>query len=71
MSISPDSQTDPQLGQVYRARVKLDRNYVTKEGQKVFFKAGQTANAEIVTRDRRIVDVLLDPIKQIQNDVNL
>jgi hemolysin D len=71
MSISPDSQTDPQLGQVYRARVKLDRNYVTKDGQKVFFKAGQTANAEIVTRDRRIVDVLLDPIKQIQNDVNL
>lgn len=71
ISISPDSQPHPQLGQVYRAQIKLDQNYVTKDRQKIFFKPGQTAIAEIVTRDRRIADVLFDPIKQLQNNINL
>jgi hemolysin D len=71
VAISPDTQTDNQLGQVYRVEVKLERNYVTKEGQTIAFKTGQTATAEIVTRQRRIADLLLDPIKQLRGGVSL
>ncbi len=71
VSISPDSQPNEQLGQVYKVEVQLDRNYITKDHQKVMFKAGQTAAAEIVTRNRRIIDVLVDPLKQMQGELNL
>lgn len=66
--ISSDAKTDEQAGAVYRLEVFLDRNYVIYNQQKVFFKAGQTANAEIVTRQRRIADILLDPIRKLQQD---
>lgn len=65
--ISPDAKLDEKLGQVYRMEVELDRNYVMKDNQKVFFKSGQTASVEIVTRQRRVMDVLLEPIHQLQN----
>lgn len=71
ISISPDTETDKQRGQVYRVEVKLEKNYVTKEGQRIPFKRGQTATAEIVTRQRRIADLLLDPIKQLSSGTNL
>ncbi|MGV0024074.1 HlyD family type I secretion periplasmic adaptor subunit [Phormidesmis priestleyi] len=70
-AISADAQPDEKLGQVYRVEVQLDRHSVTKESQKVLFRAGQTATAEIVTRQRRIADILLDPLKQLQGSINL
>jgi hemolysin D len=71
IAISPDTQTDNQLGHVYRVDIKLDKHHVTKDNQRISFKAGQTATAEIVTRQRRIIDLLLDPIKQLRGGVNL
>lgn len=64
--ISPDSNSDPQLGQVYRLDIELDRSTVTKGDQTIALKSGQTATAEIVTRQRRMIDVFLDPIRQLQ-----
>jgi HlyD family secretion protein len=70
--LSADSKPDEKLGPVYRVEVKLERDYVTDKQQKIEFKAGQTATAEIVIRRRRIADILLDPIRQIQKDgINL
>ncbi|HEY9697082.1 MAG TPA: HlyD family efflux transporter periplasmic adaptor subunit [Trichocoleus sp.] len=66
ISVSPDSQVDEQLGTVYRVNIKLDRKFITHEQQEVYLKAGQTAKAEIVTRQRRIIDVLIEPIKRLQ-----
>jgi len=51
---------------VYQVEVALLRNYVTTNHQTIKFKAGQTATAEIITRRRRIADILLDPIRQLQ-----
>lgn len=65
-SISPDTKKDDQLGSVYKVEVALDRNYVTANGQTISFKAGQTGTADIIIRRRRIIDVLLDPIRQMQ-----
>lgn len=71
MTVSPDAQANEKLGQAYRVEVELDRTYVTKEHQKVLFKSGQTATTEIVTRRRRILDLLTEPFKKLQGDVNL
>jgi HlyD family type I secretion membrane fusion protein len=70
-AISSDSKPDQQLGQIYRVEVALNRDYVNAKGQTFKFKPGQTAVAEIVTRRRRIADVLLDPLKKLQGETNL
>lgn len=64
--ISPDAKPHEKLGTVYQVQVQLERNSVASHQGTVKFKAGQTASAEIVLRRRRIVDILLDPIKQLQ-----
>ncbi|NEO69145.1 HlyD family efflux transporter periplasmic adaptor subunit [Moorena sp. SIO3H5] len=71
-SLSADAKTDQQLGSVYEVEVSLNRDYVTENDQMIRFKAGQTAKADIIIRRRRIVDFLLDPIRQLQKGgVNL
>lgn len=66
LTISPDSKLDERLGAVYRVEVALERDYVRTNNQTIQFKAGETATAEIVIRRRRIVDILLDPIRKLQ-----
>lgn len=65
-SISPDAQTDPKLGEVYKLKIKLDRSYIISNGRRIPLKTGQTANAEIVIRQRRIISFLFDPIEQLR-----
>jgi hemolysin D len=71
ITISPDTKPDQQLGQVYRVEVRLDQHHIVKDQQKIPFKAGQTATAEIVTRQRRIAELLFEPLKQMQNGIDL
>lgn len=66
VSISSDAKPDERLGAVYRVEVALDRNYIAAERKNIKFKAGQTATADIIIRRRRIADILLDPIRQLQ-----
>jgi HlyD family secretion protein len=65
-SVSPDAEVDEQLGGVYKTEITLERNYVIENGEKIYFKPGQTANADIIIRDRRIADLFLDPIRQLK-----
>jgi hemolysin D len=62
--IAPDATVDEQLGSGYRVEVALNQS--TIGGQKTSLKAGQTATAEVVTRQRRIIDILFEPLKQLQ-----
>jgi HlyD family secretion protein len=71
-SISANTQTDENLGAVYRVEIELERNYVSDDFKKILFKPGQTASADIVIRHRRIIDLLLEPVKKMQKDgINL
>ena len=71
-SISSDTKSDKELGEIYRVKVNLDRDHITQEGETIKFKAGQTATAEIVIRRRRIVEILLDPFRKLHKDgINL
>ena len=72
ISVSPDAKTDETLGAVYRVNIELERDYVTDRLKKVLFKPGQTATADIVIRKQRIIDILLEPIKKLEQDgINL
>lgn len=66
--LSEDSKPDEKLGEVYRVEIQLEENHVTDKHQPIYFKAGQTATADIITRRQRIIDVVLDPIRKIQSD---
>lgn len=67
-SVSADAKSDEKLGEIYQLDIALDKNYINDEGQTVKFKAGQTATADIIIRHRRIADILIDPIRQLQKD---
>jgi hemolysin D len=69
LAISPNSQVSEKMGQVYRVDIALDRRAVKAYGKTVAFKPGQTASAEIVTRRRRIADVLLEPLQKLRGDM--
>ncbi|MEY4519864.1 MAG: hypothetical protein RLZZ499_2464 [Cyanobacteriota bacterium] len=71
-NISANTKTDEKLGEVYRVEIELERNYVSDDLKKILFKPGQTASADIVIRHRRIIDLLLEPVKKMQKDgINL
>lgn len=66
IAISPDAETDERGNAVYRLKIALDRKAVVHEGRTVQLKPGQTAQAEVVTRQRRLLDIFLDPIKKLR-----
>ncbi|HYD61974.1 MAG TPA: HlyD family efflux transporter periplasmic adaptor subunit [Noviherbaspirillum sp.] len=66
--ISPATKTSPQSKQpVYEGRVALDKekDYYLVGETKYPLRYGMTATAEIVVRERRIIDMALDPFRQI------
>ncbi len=67
-NISPNSEAHEQLGNIYRLEIELDSNHIIKNQEQISFKPGQTVSADVLIRRRRILDVLLDPIKKIQKD---
>jgi HlyD family secretion protein len=50
---------------VYEGRITLDRDHYTVGDSSYPLRYGMTASAEIVVRKRRLIDVALDPFRQI------
>jgi len=65
-AISPDAKNDERLGAVYRVEIALDRSPLANNHPAVHLKAGQTATAEIVIRQKRIAEILLEPIRKLK-----
>ncbi|MEO8409936.1 MAG: HlyD family efflux transporter periplasmic adaptor subunit [Propionivibrio sp.] len=64
--ISPATKPSLQSKQpVYEGRVTLDRQYYLVTDIKYPLRYGMTATAEVVVRERRIIDLALDPFRQI------
>ena len=57
----PNNQTN-----FYEIEVELDRNYIQLSDQTIFLAPGQTATAEVVIRQRRLIDVFLEPFRSLQ-----
>jgi hemolysin D len=72
ISISPDSKTSEtaqgQEEDSYELKVELDKPYILDEGKRIELTPGQTATAEIIVRQRRVIDFFLDPFRKLQED---
>ncbi len=72
ISISPDSKvaetTQGQEDNYYELKVELDKPYILDQGKRIELTAGQTATAEIIVRQRRVIDFFLDPFRKLQED---
>jgi hemolysin D len=69
--ISPDSkivQRGSEQTEVFELEVTLDSTEIQSRGRRIPLTPGQTATAEVIIRQRRIIDFLLDPFKQLQQD---
>ena len=71
LSISPDSKvTETPQGQqeTYELKVELEKPYILDGAKQIELTPGQTATAEVIIRQRRVIDFFLDPFKQLQED---
>jgi hemolysin D len=69
--ISPDSKT-VELGQgqgqseIFELEITLDQMHIENADRRIQLTPGQSATAETIIRQRRIVDFILDPFRQLQ-----
>ena len=64
--ISPATKLSPQTKQpVYEGRVTLEQDHYLVADTKYPLRYGMTATAEVVVRERRLIDLALDPFRQI------
>ncbi|WP_088240973.1 HlyD family efflux transporter periplasmic adaptor subunit [Calothrix rhizosoleniae] len=67
--ISPDSKTkEISQGQVetFQLKISLQHSYIQNHHKPILLSPGQTANAEVIIRQRRVIDFILDPFKKLQ-----
>lgn len=67
--ISPDSKVEsatPGSPETYELRIALDKPYIENGDRRIPLTPGQTAQAEVIVRQRRLIDFLLDPFKKLQ-----
>jgi HlyD family secretion protein len=67
--ISPDSkvnQTPQGNTENFELEVTIDQQYIENGKKRIPLSAGQTANAEVIIRQRRVIDFVLDPFKKLQ-----
>ncbi|MEH2377911.1 MAG: HlyD family efflux transporter periplasmic adaptor subunit [Nostoc sp.] len=69
--ISPDSkvqQTDQANVDTYQLDITIPKPYIQNGDKQIALRPGQTANAEVIVRQRRVIDLILDPFKKLQKD---
>jgi hemolysin D len=72
--ISPDSKVtdNPPLaqtaeqGEFFELDISVDQAYLANAGEKINITPGQTATAEVVIRQRRLIDYFLEPFKKLK-----
>jgi hemolysin D len=67
--LSPDSKVLEANGvqsEVFDLEVTLDRPFIQTPTQKILLTPGQAVTAEVIVRQRRVIDFLLDPFKKLQ-----
>jgi HlyD family secretion protein len=65
--ISPSTQVSANIQQpVYKGRVALERDYFEVEDERILLRYGMRGVAEVVVRRRRIIDLALDPFRNLK-----
>jgi HlyD family secretion protein len=67
--LSPDSkvvQVNGAQSEVFDLEVTLDQPFIQTPTKKILLTPGQAATAEVIVRQRRVIDFLIDPFKKLQ-----
>jgi HlyD family secretion protein len=67
--ISPDSkvsQTPQGNIESFELEIALNQPYIPNGDKRIALTPGQTATAEVIVRQRRLIDYILDPFKKLQ-----
>jgi hemolysin D len=67
--ISPDSkiiETAQGQQEIFELKIELEQGYIEGNHQRITLTPGQTATAEVIIRQRRLIDFVLDPFKKLQ-----
>ena len=67
--VSPNSkiqQTNQGNQEIYELEISLQKPYLENGNKRILLTPGQTANAEVIIRQRRVIDFILDPFKKLQ-----
>lgn len=67
--ISPDSKiTETERGkqETFELKIELEQPYIKGKNKRIILTPGQTATAEVIIRQRRLIDFVLDPFKKLQ-----
>jgi hemolysin D len=67
--VSPDSkmeQTERGRIEVYELEIEPKQSYLSSN-RRIDLTPGQTATAEVIVRQRRVIDFILDPLRKLQN----
>lgn len=67
--ISPDSkvvETSQGNVEMFEVEVALDKPYIQAGNKRIIITPGQTATAEVIVRQRRVIDFMLDPFKKLE-----
>ncbi|BAY09195.1 HlyD family efflux transporter periplasmic adaptor subunit [Calothrix sp. NIES-2098] len=68
--ISPDSKIQPTNSgnlETYELEIALANPYIQTANKRILLTPGQTATAEVIIRQRRVIDFILDPFKKLQS----
>lgn len=64
ISVSSDAIQDEKLGLVFAVRIKLKKNSLWVDGNKMNLTPGMAVTTEIKTTQRRVIEYFLDPLKR-------
>ncbi|NMG08712.1 HlyD family efflux transporter periplasmic adaptor subunit [Brasilonema sp. UFV-L1] len=67
--ISPDSkvvETKQGNMEIFEVEITLAQSYIQNGSKRILLTPGQTATAEVIVRQRRVIDYVLDPFKKLQ-----
>jgi hemolysin D len=66
----PSSTATPTVNAVsnFEIEVTLEQPFVQIQGKAIALKAGQTATAEVIIRQKRVLDLFLDPFRKLGNN---
>ena len=68
IKISPTSKVTKTEGSqtaTYDLEIELDKNCIPTSNKCVVLRPGDTATAEVIVRQRRVIDIILDPFKKL------
>ena len=71
VKISPTTKViDTEAGKIeaYELEIELEQNYIFTRNKRIRLKPGQKVTAEVIIRQRRLIDFVLDPFKKLQEN---